>query len=128
MKLVSSYKTVTIESAITTKQVKDIKNVAPEATALFTEDKQFIFGIDIGTAGEIKPNVIKFDGNTAEGNLFVTVHDKNIPMDNDKRRAYIEENFGGILVKLAKVEQQVSEALTAQAGAVAGVVDAIQIL
>lgn len=128
MKLVSSYKTITIETSMTAKDLKTVRDVAPEATVIYTEDKTPIFSIGIAKSGVVKPEMVVFDNETANGSLYVTVMDKDIPESTDARQAFIEENFGSILVKLAKVEQQVADTLTAQAGAIATIASSITIL
>ena len=125
MKLVSNYKTVTIETAITAKVLKTIKAHAPKALALFDEDKRVIFSIGISGGGSIGSAGIDFSNTTKTGTMYVTVCDQKLPEEDDKRRAYIEEHFGATLVKLAQIEQQVSEALTTLDTSIAAVAESI---
>lgn len=125
MKLVSNYKTVTIETSITAKVLKTIKAHAPKALALFDEDKRVIFSIGISTDGSIGSAGIDFNNTTKTGTMYVTVCDQKMPEEDDKRRAYIEERFGTMLVKLAQIEQQVSEALTTLDTSIAAVAESI---
>ena len=125
MKLVSNYKTITIETSITAKVLKTIKAHAPKALALFDEDKRVIFSIGISTDGSIDSAGINFNNTTKTSTMYVTVCDQKMPEEDDKRRAYIEEHFGATLVKLAQIEQQVSEALTTLDTSIAAVAENI---
>lgn len=125
MKLVSNYKTITIETGITAKVLKTIKAHAPKALALFDEDKRVIFSIGISADGSIGSAGIDFNNTTKTGTMYVTVCDQKMPEEDDKRRAYIEERFGAMLVKLAQIEQQVSEALTTLDTSIAAVAESI---
>lgn len=125
MKLVSNYKTITIETSITAKVLKTIKAHAPKALALFDEDKRVIFSIGISADGSIGSAGIDFNNTTKTGTMYVTVCDQKMPEEDDKRRAYIEERFGAMLVKLAQIEQQVSEALTTLDTSIAAVAESI---
>ena len=125
MKLVSNYKTITIETGITAKVLKTIKAHAPKALALFDEDKRVIFSIGISADGNIGSAGIDFNNTTKTGTMYVTVCDQKMPEEDDKRRAYIEERFGAMLVKLAQIEQQVSEALTTLDTSIAAVAESI---
>ena len=125
MKLVSNYKTITIETGITAKVLKTIKAHAPKALALFDEDKRVIFSIGISADGSIGSAGIDFNNTTKTGTMYVTVCDQKMPEEDDKRRAYIEEHFGAMLVKLAQIEQQVSEALTTLDTSIAAVAESI---
>lgn len=125
MKLVSNYKTVTIETGITAKVLKTIKAHAPKALVLFDEDKRVIFSIGISADGCIGSAGIDFNNTTKTGTMYVTVCDQKMPEEDDKRRAYIEERFGAMLVKLAQIEQQVSEALTTLDTSIAAVAESI---
>ena len=125
MKLVSNYKTVTIETSITAKVLKTIKAHAPKALALFDEDKRVIFSIGISADGSIGSAGIDFNNTTKTGTMYVTACDQKMPEEDDKRRAYIEERFGAMLVKLAQIEQQVSEALTTLDTSIAAVAESI---
>ena len=128
MNLVSNYKTVTIETAITAKDLKTIKTHAPEALRLVDEDKHVYFAIGVSKVGSISKDGIDFDGTTKEGTLYVSVHTNGMPNEDDNRRTFLEEQFGATLVKLAKIEQQVAEALTAQATAITAIADSITII
>ena len=130
MKLVSNYKTITIETGITAKVLKTIKAHAPKALALFDENKRVIFSIGISAGGSIGSAGIgsagiDFSNTTKTGTMYVTVCDQKMPEEDDKRRAYIEEHFGATLVKLAQIEQQVSEALTTLDTSIAAVAESI---
>lgn len=128
MKLVSNYNAVSIETALTAKDIKDIKNVTPDALMLIDNDDLCYFNISVAKTGGINAHSITFDSQTEIGTLYVTVCDENMPKETDKRRAYIEDKFGGILVKLAAVEQQVNTALTEYTAQIAAVSDSINVI
>ena len=127
MKLTKSYQNVTLESAITKDQLKKITAHCPESLILKNEDKKPVFAIEVGSVGCITNGGIRFDGVTAADNLFVTVCDKDMPVDSDKARAYLEDTFGTILAKLNRVEAQTTTALADLATEIGTVADSIAV-
>ena len=127
MKLTKSYQNVTLESAITKDQLKKIQTHCPDALVLKDENKKAIFAIETGMPGCITNGGVRFDNVTADGNLFVTVCDKNMPVESDKAKTYLADTFGIILAKLSRVEAQTTAALAAMATEINAVADSIAV-
>lgn len=125
MKLVSAYANVTLESGLTKAQFKQAKKHCPEALVLRDEDKRAIFAIEVGPPGAITGAGIKYDNMTGSDKPFVTVIDKDMPADLEKRTAYLNDTYGRIVFLTKKVEDQVTAALAAIASEVQTVADAI---
>lgn len=111
MKVTNSYKTLTIESAITTKDISIIKSEGLYDALNLVEDDRTIFSVGIGSTGGVTPTEIVFDSNTKEGNLYVTIFDKKIPDGDAEKKKEFLKTYNRIFAKLQKVESQVREAL-----------------
>ena len=127
MKLTKSYQNVTLESAITKDQLKKIQTHYPDALVLKDEDKKAIFAVETGMPGCITNGGVRFDNVTGDGNLFVTVCDKDMPVESDKAKTYLADTFGIILAKLNRVEAQTTAALAAMATEISAVADSIAV-
>ena len=125
MKLVSSYANVVLESGLTKAQIASAKKHCPEALVLRDENKNAIFAIETGTPGAITGGGVKFDNMTGAGNPFVSVTDKDMPADLEKRAAYLSDTYGKIAFQTKRVEDQVVTALAAIADEIQTVADAI---
>ena len=111
MKVTNAYKTLTVESEITTKDISIIKSEGLYDALNLIEDDRTVFSVGIGSTGGITPTEIVFDSNTKEGNLYVTIFDKKIPDGDAEKKKEFLENYNRIFVKLQRVEAQVKEAL-----------------
>ena len=127
MKLTKSYQNVTLESAITKDQLKKIQTHCPDALVLKDENKKAIFAVETGMPGCITNGGIRFDNVTGDGNLFVTICDKDMPIESDKAKAYLADTFGSILAKLSRIEAQTTAALAAMATEINAVADSIAV-
>ena len=127
MKLTKSYQNVTLESTITKDQLKKIQTHCPDALVLKDENKKPIFAIETGMPGCITNGGVRFDNATAAGNLFVTICDKDMPVESDKAKTYLADTFGIILAKLSRVEAQTTAALAAMATEINAVADSIAV-
>lgn len=127
MKLTKSYQNVTLESAITKDQLKKIQTHCPDALVLKDENKKAIFAVEAGTPGCITNGGVRFDNVTGNGNLFVTICDKDMPVESDQAKTYLADTFGIILAKLSRIEAQTTAALAAMATEISAVADSIAV-
>ena len=125
MKLVSAYANVTLESGLTKEQFKQAVKHCPEALILRDEDKKAIFAIEQRSTGAITNGGVSFDNMTGAGFPFVSIVDKDMPADIEKRTAYLNDTYGRIVYLVKQTEDQVTAALAAIASEVQTVADAI---
>ena len=125
MKLVSAYANVTLESGLSKDQFKQAMKHCPDALVLRDEDKKAVFALETKGAGCVTGAGVCFDNMTGEGKPFVTVIDKAMPAELEKRAAYLNDTYGRIAFLTKKVEDQVTAALAAIADEVQTVADAI---
>ena len=117
MKLVNSYKAVTIESSITAEDFRKVCRIDPKALTLFNEeDKAVLFQTGVGSfqVSHINEHAICFDSSTEEGNLYITVACPELTEDTTTRKAELENLYGTILYRLKMVEDQVATTLSQQ--------------
>lgn len=125
MKLVSAYANVTIESGLTKEQFTSAQKHCPSSLVLRDENKKAIFALETGTPGVITGAGVKFDNMTGTGALYISIADKDMPADMEKRTAYLHDNYGRIAYLVKKIEDQVTAALAANASEIQTVADAI---
>lgn len=125
MKLVSAYANVTLESGLTKAQFASAKKHCPEALILRDENDNRIFALELGTPGAITGGGVNFDNMTSAEMPFVTVIDKDMPADTEKRKAYLNDTYGRIVFLTKKTEDQVTAALAAIASEIQTVAEAI---
>ena len=130
-KIVSAYKTLTIESALTKDDLKKALRYDPNSASLYGEDKNtqtFAIATDSPGCGTVSAFGIVFDGVTTEGKLFITVADEKIPADKEARKSFIEDNYGSILYKLNQTEASVVNCLARISSEVDAITNSIEIL
>lgn len=108
MKVTAVYKTLTIESAITTEDIKVLESEGAFNALDLIEEDEVVFSVGISVAGQVSPSRLTFDSNTSTGNLYVTILDKNIPNTPEEKREYLK-SYNRIFSKLQKVETQVKQ-------------------
>ena len=110
MKLVTGYDTVTIVSSITMEELKKALRFCPEALTL-VKDKIPVFKVTSGWASSIDTLGIVFAEVTNSGECFATMGMDTMPLEPEKLKEIIRDEFGLTLVKLREVEDQVHNAL-----------------
>ena len=132
-KIVSAYKTLTIESVLTKDDLKKALRYDPNSASLYGEDKNTqTFAIATATdypgCGTISNFGVVFDNATAEGRLYTTVTDEKIPADKEARKSFIEDNYGSILYKLNQTETSVIDCLARINSEIEDVTNSIEVL
>ena len=125
MKLVSAYANVTLESGLTKDQFKSAQKHCPNALVLKDEKGIAVFKLETGKTGCITGGGICYDNMTGDNKPFVSIVDRDMPTDTEKRTAYLNDTYGKILFMTKKVEDQVVAALAAIATDIETVASAI---
>lgn len=124
MKLVVCGKAIVITSNMLVKEIKRAAKICTEALILKDADsKKQIFAVsfEAGNKGNASGCGIQFDTETADGEAQLTiVCDKPVTKD------MLTDEYGKVLLNLAKVETQFSTAYTAEVGQLEAAVNAAQ--
>lgn len=113
MNIYVNHDTVVIKSNLTEEDLKNAKMFDNTSTMLCKEDGTVIFAIDFAKTnpGVIATDAIIFNKTTPEKKMFLSFIDKKINANPEKRKDYIKNTYGTILLKLKAVEEQITEKL-----------------
>lgn len=108
-----------VTSSLTNEMVTKLSKHAPEALAIYDEDKNEVFKIGVGTRGSISRYGIEFNGTTKAGKICLVVNEK-------LTKEEIAEKYGSVLVDLKAVEENATNAFTSVSADLAEIASTIE--
>lgn len=111
-KIVVAGNTASVQMGIDAQVVEKVQKWVPKAMKLVNEDGRLDFIVKVGTQAECDSiGTYGFTSKTVAQSINKYVFSVFIPNDVADAKEYVQDNFGAAIVKLNKVEDQISSAI-----------------
>lgn len=115
---------LTLTSELKSEEIKKAEKFCPEATTLYTEDKEPYFTVKTGEPSASRYGV-SFNETNSEGKAYMTIVGIERTADTAK---VLREDFGEILINLNKVEEKVQASISELNGKLNSISNSIEIV
>ena len=109
-KIIITGNSCTMESSLTTAQLKKLAKFRPASLQLLNADKKVEFVVKAGEVGSVSPMGVAFDGTTHDGSGLACLT-KMLPADVTDVKSWVMDNIGSAVLKLNKLEETLQAAL-----------------